>query len=211
MPLLLTQQITPHTWLGIWQLQENEADLYAALPSYADVSAVAGKVHPRRRQEWLASRVLVYTLLRHFTEAPLALARNPDGKPYFPGQPLQVSITHSPQLAAVILSDRHEVGIDIELITPKALRVSDRFLAETEKQFTAADETTTCLYWSAKETLYKLHSQKRLVLKENLLICPSSEPNVLTGRVQTENISKLYRIQHEIIQGHVLTYCIDSL
>ncbi len=210
MPLLLTRQITPNTWLGIWQLKENEADLYAVLPPHVDVSAVAGKVHPKRRQEWLASRVLVYTLLPRFTDQPLVLARNPEGKPYFPDESLQVSITHSPHLAAVILSNRHKVGIDIELITPKALRVSDRFLSEPEKQHTAADEKMTCLYWSAKETLYKLYSLKRLVLKENLLLRPSPEPNVLAGCVQTENISKLYKVHYEIIQDHVLTYCIDS-
>lgn len=209
MPLLLTQKIDAHTWLGIWQLQEPEADLYAALPPHADISALAGKVHARRRQEWLASRVLVYRLLQNFTAEPLVLARTEEGMPYFPGNPLYVSITHSPHLAAVLLSDKYKVGIDIELITPKALRVADKFLTEVEKRHTDSDEKMTCLYWSAKETLYKLYSRKRLVLKENLLICPAPEPNVLLGRVHTENFSKLYQIQHDTLQRHVLTYCID--
>jgi len=211
MPLLLSRQLSPDTLLGIWQLQEPEAALYAALPAYADVSAIAGNLHPKRRQEWLASRVLVYQLLQHFTSAPLVLARNEAGKPFFPDRPLHVSITHSPHLAAVILSDRHKVGIDIEYITPKALRVGDKFLTEAEKQHTASDETTACLYWSAKETLYKLYSRKRLVWKENLLLTPAPEPNMLLGRVQTENFSKLYQIQHDILHNHVLTYCIDNL
>lgn len=210
MPLLLTKKIDAHTWLGIWQLQEPEADLYAALPPHADVSALEGKVHPRRRQEWLASRVLVYRLLQNFTSEPLVLARTEEGMPFFPGNPLHVSITHSPRLAAVILSDIYKVGIDIELITPKALRVADKFLTEAEKAHTASDETKTCLYWSAKETLYKLYSRKRLVLRENLLLRPAPEPNVLLGRVHTGNFSKLYRIQHDTIQHHVLTYCIDE-
>ena len=210
MPLLLTKKIDAHTWLGIWQLQEPEADLYAALPPHADVSALEGKVHPRRRQEWLASRVLVYRLLQNFTSEPLVLARTEEGMPFFPGNPLHVSITHSPRLAAVILSDIYKVGIDIELITPKALRVADKFLTEAEKEHTASDETKTCLYWSAKETLYKLYSRKRLLLRENLLLRPAPEPNVLLGRVHTGNFSKLYRIQHDIIQHHVLTYCIDE-
>ena len=210
MPLLFTRQVEQNTWLGIWQLQEPVQDLLILLPPHADTSGLTGNAHPRRQQEWLASRVLVYRLLQQFTVEPLVLARNEHGKPFFPGQPLQVSITHSPQLAAVILSGQHEVGIDIELITPKALRVADKFLTEAEKQHTASDETATCLYWSAKETLYKLYSRKKLVLKENLLVGPGNEPNVLLGRVQVENISKLYQIYHETVQDHVLTYCIDS-
>ncbi|RDV17026.1 4-phosphopantetheinyl transferase [Pontibacter diazotrophicus] len=210
MPLLLTRQLNPNTWLGIWQLQESVQDLRALLPLHADVSAMAGKVHPRRQQEWLASRVLVYQLLPHFTSEPLVLARDENGRPYFQDQPLHVSITHSPHLAAVILSGQHQVGIDIELITPKALRVADKFLTEAEKRCTASDEKATCLYWSAKETLYKLYSRKKLVLKDNLLISPGLEPNMLLGRVQIENFSKLYQIHHDTIQEHVLTYCIDS-
>ncbi|WP_162053803.1 4'-phosphopantetheinyl transferase family protein [Pontibacter pamirensis] len=209
MSLLLTQQLNSNTWLGIWQLQEPVQDLRVLLPPHADVSAMAGKVHPKRQQEWLASRVLVYQLLRYFTAEPLVLARDENGRPYFPDQPLHVSITHSPHLAAAILSG-HQVGIDIELISPKALRVADKFLTEAEKQCTASDEKITCLYWSAKETLYKLYSRKKLVLKDNLLVSPGSESNVLLGRVQIENFSKLYQIHHDTIQEHVLTYCIDS-
>jgi 4'-phosphopantetheinyl transferase EntD len=212
MPLLLTRKIDAHSWLGMWQLQEPAADLLQLLPSYIDVSAIAGKVHPRRRQEWLASRVLVYQMLQHFTSEPLVLARNEDGKPHFPGRPrLHVSITHSPHLAAVILSEQHHVGIDIELISPKALRVADKFLTEKEKQHTIDDAETTCLYWSAKETLYKLYSRKKLVFKKNLNVEPTPEPNVLRGRVQIENFSKLYQIRYEVLQEHVLTYCIDNL
>ncbi|MFD3000043.1 4'-phosphopantetheinyl transferase family protein [Pontibacter toksunensis] len=210
MPLLLTRQLQKDTWLGIWQLQEPVQDLLALLPPHADTSAMEGKVHPRRQQEWLASRVLVYQLLQLYTNEPLVLARNEHGKPYFPNQPLHVSITHSPKLAAVILSGQHQVGIDIELLSPKALRVADKFLTEAEKQHTASNETATCLYWSAKETLYKLYSRKKLIFKENLVVVPGIEPNLLLGRVQVENFSKLYQIYHEVIQEHILTYCVDS-
>jgi 4'-phosphopantetheinyl transferase EntD len=212
MPLLIIRKLDAHTWLGIWQLQEPAADLLQLLPPCIDGRVLGGKVHPRRQQEWLASRVLVYQLLQHFTPEPLVLARNEDGKPHFPDRPqLHVSITHSPHLAAVILSEQHQVGIDIELISPKALRVADKFLTEKEKQCTTDDEEITCLYWSAKETLYKLYSRKKLVFKDNLSVEPAQEPNVLQGRVQIENFSKLYQIRYEVLQEHVLTYCIDNL
>lgn len=211
MPLLFSRSLQPDAMLAVWKITETEEELLAALPPYADTRALAGQVHQRRRVEWLASRVLVYTLLPRFTNQPLVLARNPDGKPYFPNQPLHVSITHSPELAAVILSENHEVGIDIELVTPKALRVADRFLTDQEKNHTATDEMLTCLYWSAKETLYKLYSRKKLILKENLVLCPGLTPNVLQGLVQTARFSKAYEVRHEELQGHVLTYCVDTL
>ncbi|MBF9253380.1 4'-phosphopantetheinyl transferase superfamily protein [Pontibacter sp. 172403-2] len=210
MPLLLTRQLNPHTILGIWQLTEPVAELQQLLPPYLDASQLTGQVHARRQREWLASRTLVYHLLKHFTDEPLLLRRNVHGKPYFEEKGYCVSITHSPHLAAVILSDKYEVGTDIELITPKALRVADKFLSEAEKESTKSDEKETCLYWSAKETLYKMYSRKKLIFKENLLIEPAMQPNTLLGRVQTDNFSKLYQISFEMVLNHVLTYSIDQ-
>ncbi len=210
MPLLLTRQLNSHTILGIWQLTESLEELRQLLPAHVATDQLTGQVHPRRQQEWLASRTLVYLLLQHFTDEPLPLERNQQGKPYFAQNSLHVSITHSPYLAAVILSDKYEVGIDIELISPKALRVADKFLSEVEKKSTKSDEKETCLYWSAKETLYKMYSRKKLILKENIFTSPGLQANTLQGSVQIGNFSKLYQIPFEIILNHVLTYCVDD-
>ncbi|MFT2010033.1 4'-phosphopantetheinyl transferase family protein [Pontibacter sp. 13R65] len=210
MPLVHTLHPAPQTLIGIWQIEEPAADLYAALPAHADLSVLAGKVHPRREQEWLASRVLAYKLLQQFTEAPLVLCRNEYGKPYFEHSNLHISITHSPQLAAVILSAAHNVGIDIELISQKALRVADRFLADSEKNCTAGDGTTTCVYWSAKETLYKMYSKRNLIFKENIRLTPSDAENMLLGLVETASFSKTYEVYYQNFDNHILTYCIDN-
>ncbi|RAU83681.1 4'-phosphopantetheinyl transferase family protein [Pontibacter arcticus] len=210
MPLLLTRKINDHTLLGIWQLSETETELRAALPAFVDISYLNEHVHQRRVCEWLASRVLLYTLLAEFTDEQLPVLRAETGQPYFKNANFHVSITHSPELAAVILSSKAQVGIDIELITPKALRVADKFLTEKEKVYTLASEKETCLYWSAKETLYKMYTRKKLIFKDNILLCPSSESNILQGCVQTDNFYKLYQIYHETLLGHILTYTSDN-
>ncbi|MCC9137905.1 4'-phosphopantetheinyl transferase family protein [Pontibacter silvestris] len=211
MPLLETRPLSHHTLLGIWELTEEPDQLLPLLPSHLKIATeVLSKVHHRRQKEWLASRVLAYRLLQHFTNAPLLLQKDDNNRPYFSDHRFHLSITHSPKLAAVIVSDKHEVGIDIELISPKALRVADKFLSKAESEFTGRDETSTCLFWSAKETLYKMYSRRKLTLKENLFIKPAEEANVLLGRVQTENYLKLYRISYETILNHILTYTVDN-
>ncbi len=207
MPLLELRQLNNHTLLGIWALTETKEELRQQLPSGVDVSGIA-TAHLRRQNEWLASRILAYQLLGKYTDQAHKLLRNEHGRPFFEDAGFHLSITHSPEMAAVILSDKYEVGIDIEVISGKALRVADKFLSEAEKSITANDPERTCLYWSAKETLYKLYSKKQLLLKENLLLEPSGH-NILQGCVQTENFSKLYQVYYETIQNHVLTYSID--
>jgi 4'-phosphopantetheinyl transferase len=211
MPLLHTRSLDPHTLLGVWLLDESPEALRPLLPAHLAPSDELAQAHPRRQREWLASRTLAYQLLRQFTSEPLPLLRDATGRPMFAEKGFQLSITHSPRLAAVILSEKYDVGIDIELVSPKALRVADKFLTEQEKVFTANDEQHTCLYWSAKETLYKMYSQRQLIFKENLLVEPAKglENEVLQGQVITENFSKLYLIHHETLLNHVLTYSID--
>ncbi|MBF8961824.1 4'-phosphopantetheinyl transferase superfamily protein [Pontibacter sp. FD36] len=211
MPLLQTRELDAHTLLGVWLLDEAPEALRPLLPAHLIPDENLQLAHPRRQREWLASRALVYQLLQQFTSEPLPLLRDATGKPVFAESQFQLSITHSPRLAAVILSEKYDVGIDIEQVSAKALRVADKFLTEQEKVFTAADEQQTCLYWSAKETLYKMYSQKQLIFKENLLVEPSHGPenNLLQGHVITDNFSKLYQIHHEVLHNHVLTYSVD--
>lgn len=210
MPLLDIKHINPHTILGIWQTDEPADILISMLPTYVDASQIE-QVHPKRKKEWLASRVLIYKLLAHFTSAPTVLLKDENGKPYFKDLDLHISISHSPHLAVAILSDKYEVGIDIELISQKALRIGDKFLSDAEKEFTDRNEERTCLYWSAKETLYKLYSRKQLIFKDNLILYPHQAYNMLNGEIKTANFSKLYQIQCDTLQNHVLTYCIDGL
>lgn len=133
MPLLHIKTIDQHTKIGFWNLAEPLEALHQALPPHVTVEERLAQVHHKRQREWLASRVLVYRLLEEFTPLPLQLLRNQYGKPYFPDSRFHVSISHSPELAAVILSDKYEVGIDIELVSPKALRVQEKFLTDEEK------------------------------------------------------------------------------
>jgi len=210
MPLLFTKRLLPHTSLALWQLDESIDELLLALPGHVTLSPDLAQAHPKRQREWLASRLLVYQLLQQFTSQPLVLERDAFGKPYFSEPGLHLSITHAPRMVAVILSAACEVGIDIEPIGPKALKVADKFLTEDEKGYTAGDPLLTSLYWSAKETLYKLYSRKKLIFKENLHVAPTIAPNVLHGRVQIQNFVKLYQIYFNTYQEHVLTYSIDT-
>lgn len=209
MPLLETRQLNEHTLLGIWALTETVEDLQTALPTHVKPDEKLQQSHVRRQKEWLASRILVYSLLKQFTTELLPLHCNVHGKPVFEKDKYYVSITHSPELVAVLLSEKYEVGIDVELVSPKALRVAHKFLTDDERNQTGDHLETTCLYWSAKETLYKLYSRKQLIFKENLLLQLSERNNILLGYVKTENFNKLYQVEFERLRNHILTYCID--
>lgn len=83
----------------------------------------------RRRDEWIAARVLLAMLLNH---GPLPkLERGAQGKPYHPQLPA-FNISNSGVSVAVLVGEG-DVGCDLELIRPRA-----RFMAIARHSFDAS-------------------------------------------------------------------------
>ena len=213
MPLLSVRKIDQHTYLGLWDLTEPVAELTNLL------NRVAPGNLPRpaftstsRQQQWLAARLLVYTLLPHLTTVPVLLCTDPLGKPYLQDTSLHVSISHTTSTVAVILSDLYEVGIDIEYIHPKVLRVKEKFLSPVELTETQDSLVKTMVYWCTKETLYKLYSQKKLLFKEHLAVKPFTleSKGTLEAFINTPEFKKNYLIHYETLKDCSLTYCFDK-
>ena len=86
------------------------------------------------------------------------IAIAPGGKPYFPGESVYFSISHTPRHAFCALSDR-PVGIDAEE-QDRAIRLSlaEKILSPSEYQrFSRSDDPRVCLLrlWVLKEALVK--------------------------------------------------------
>jgi len=213
MPLRQIRELNPHVYLGFWEITESPEELSALLNKYIgpNPAVVPTFTHAARQRQWLASRVLAYSLLQKFTPEPLLLQTDANGKPIVPASAYQVSISHCRDLAAVIVSDGVEVGIDIEFISPKVMRVADKFMVAAEKKDANEDIEKTLIYWSGKETLYKLYSKKRLLFKEHLFINSFNkvQAGTLTAQIAAPDCQKNYHLHYEIWDQHILTYSID--
>ena len=108
----------------------------------------------KRKQEWLAVRVL----LKELCGEEKKIAYLPSGKPYLEDRSAFVSFSHTPGYVAVALHPSLEVGVDIEQYGTKIQRVASRFIREDEKvSVESGDEIyALLLHWSAKETMFKL-------------------------------------------------------
>lgn len=213
MPLRQIREICPHVYLGFWEISEEPEELHLQLKiltqdNQTDIPIFTSEV---RQRQWLASRVLVYTLLQRLSSEQIVFQTNAAGKPIFPESSFRVSISHCQNLAAVILSDAYEVGIDIEIISPKVMRVRNKFMTDTEKNDAAEDVEKTLIYWSGKETLYKLYSKRQLIFKDNLFIKPFSKARAGTvaAQITAPDIHKNYILHYEVLDQHILTYSID--
>jgi 4'-phosphopantetheinyl transferase len=76
------------------------------------------------------------------------------GKPCLPTGAPFFNLSHSNHGVAVVLSDKEEVGVDLEEIRPHALRLAERFYSEKEQAAVAASadpQSELIRIWSAKE------------------------------------------------------------
>jgi len=112
-----------------------------------------------RKIEWLQVRALLNEIFKQKVE----IAYRENGQPYLRNRPeFEISISHSKTIVAVALSQGFQIGVDIELIHPRLLKIADRFLNPTE--YISFNALTTIIekiqfltiVWTAKEALYKI-------------------------------------------------------
>jgi len=213
MPLQSVQKIDQNTYLGFWLLTEPAIDLSQQLKKMAPATlALPEFTSASRQQQWLAARVLVYTLLQKITPEPFLLCTDSLGKPFLENSHFYLSISHTRTHVAVILSDRFEVGIDIETINPKVLRVKEKFMSTSE--LTAAGDSLLkiLIYWCTKETLYKLYGRKKLLFQGQLGVKPFNlkDNGTLDASINTPDFQKDYFVFYENKKDYLLTYCLDK-
>jgi len=189
--------------LALWEITE---PISYFEPYFGSANNMANE---NKRRQWYASRLLVSEL----AGIPIEILKDKNGKPIAKHPELRLSITHTTSFAGVIMSKQHEVGIDIENLNPKVERIAHKFLREEEIAAIAAKEKIQklILYWSAKESLYKLHGQKQLDFKGQLLIEPFQlcEKGDLKAVIKSKAIKEIPLVVHyEFFKDQVLTYVV---
>lgn len=192
MPLFRIQKPDRQTGIAIWQMTESLESL--PRPTQIDYGKYGS---PHRLQEILTE----YLLLQKLTgQQGLVINHRPNGAPLVNGY--HVSITHTKGWAAMMLSEDHSVGIDIEYISDRVDRITSRFLRPDEQQSTLGE----CLVnWCAKEAVYKYYSDLDLRFNEMraLPYCQSSSGVLVMENLrQHETVS----VSYEMNQYFVLAY-----
>jgi 4'-phosphopantetheinyl transferase len=164
MPLVRSEMTGETSAWGLWQITETEEELsYTALESCPD-----DIIAPAKRKEFLAGRALVKTLAEKAGVQYSGIRKDEQGKPYLKDQSHEISLSHSSPYVAAQIDAGHAVGIDIEQPKEKLLRVAPRVLSKIEVKDAGDDIVKHCVYWCAKEAMYKLYGKRGLHFSNEL-------------------------------------------
>ena len=163
------QQIN-ETVIGVAPIQGTSEELLSQLDNKEYYLSTLQRMGKSRKREWLATRVLLKKLLGEekkilYTDA---------NKPYLADSSYYISISHTKDYVAVILSEKESVAIDIESISSRVEKVQKRFINEEEEKNISKNNSLIhlLLLWSAKESLFKLLDENDIEFKTQLHIHP---------------------------------------
>lgn len=203
---LFKTQITPTYCLGIWKIEEN-LDYFFENYFLTDLEAEQFSLlnHEKKQIERMAGRLLIKNLLKMKNLNFEGVLNHETGKPYLINLPYEISISHSNEFVAVIISLTNEaVGIDLQQFDEKINIVAPRLFSEDEMKDCADSLLKKSIYWSAKEALYKIHQLRKLDFKKDLRI--NSFPLQEKGRFNGFLQDKSFAFYYELWDNYVLVY-----
>ncbi|MEP2023186.1 MAG: 4'-phosphopantetheinyl transferase superfamily protein [Reichenbachiella sp.] len=161
--------------------------------------------HPKKRLEFLASRLLIEQMCEELSIAYNGIRKDEFGKPHLIDSAFQISISHSYPMVGCAIHPSKPCGIDIEGNRPQLLKIKHKFLNKEELDYCGDDLNRLCLHWSTKEALYKIHGRKSLIFAEQLNLIDIS-PKEIKAQIHAEGITKNYVLNYECFLEYFLVY-----
>jgi len=164
MPFLKNFIINQNTKIKLWEVRVGELD-YHGLDDY-DIDLLKLKKHDLAKEQFLAVRKAL-----QLENPDYKIRHDKSGKPSINSE-LNISISHSNSMAAIVFSGNSKTGIDIELKESKILNVCNKFLNESEKikNEYESDVNYLTMIWTAKESIYKALGIKGVSFSDDIII-----------------------------------------
>jgi len=118
------------------------------------------------REQFLATRNLLA-----LENSDYKITYDINGKPLL-NSIYNISISHSHEIAAIVISDNSKIGLDVQLKESKIFNIQNKFLNKYEKSNIGDDPTVDILtmVWTSKESIYKALGLKGISFSKNIKI-----------------------------------------
>jgi phosphopantetheine--protein transferase-like protein len=216
MPLIFKENLLNYDIWGIWEIKEEEDWFFKQWELSPEENQHFNKLKGRKKLEYLSARHLVHILtgLDHRMQMHTDLT----GKPVFLLDPtLHLSISHSHQYAAAILSKIYKVGIDIQLIVPQMRKVAKRVFSSTELSFVSPENELEMLHilWGIKEAVFKAFGIGGIDFKEQIGVHPfiyQYPKGSFKAGLTKENQTIIYSGTYQFLpEGYVSVYLNEEI
>lgn len=210
--MLLSQQtVEREAILALWEITESVDDLLDLLDlDPFIIEQVFSFTSEKRQLEYLAVRAMLKTVLGE----KKVIAYELNGKPYLCDHSYQISITHTGKYVAILLHPTCRLGVDVERMSDKLVRVQSKFLSEQERHSvdSVSPKIHLALLWSAKETLYKMMQQTEVDFIKHLAIKPFQpyQKGVMEATECRTAAAETFELSYQIFPEFVLVWALKD-
>lgn len=203
------EKIDSSSALAIKIIESQEEEALDFL-SFREKLSFANISHPEKRKEWATARMAMRDALELLHVPYPGFFKDEHGKSQVMNGNGFVSLSHTEGLAGAIFHRDTPVGIDMDFIREKILKIGFRFLDKSELEFLDKDPLHYTMAWSAKESIFKCQGKRGVSFRNNILLEPfSSDATIINGKVRgTDFADHHYQVQVRVISNVVLTYTI---
>jgi len=188
---IISNTNTPNYTIAIWEITETLEELL----QLSNTISAADFNTKKRKKEWIASRLLLNEINPNYS-----ISYNEFGAPEL-NNGSYISISHSKGLVAIIISQQ-QVGLDIEEISEKSLRVSSKFISENNLKNLNKEKAT--LIWCCKEAIYKWHQKGEVDFIADIKLHPFE--NMEKGEISAKFRDIQLILHYQKIHNHYLVY-----
>jgi phosphopantetheinyl transferase len=210
MPVVKLDKIGSNAYWCLWEITETVDDLRRKVTLSEHGKAEIESIHhPVKRKEGLAARMCVQEIMLLIDKSYKGLYKDEYDKPHLIGLDYNVSLAHSFPFATAIVHRKLPVGIDIEKPVDKLLRISNRFLSTEEQADAGTDLKKLCIYWTAKEAIYKLNGKNGLSFRRDIKIYPFDlvRRDIVRSEFLANGQTVKVALNYRELKGHIISYC----
>lgn len=209
MPLFKTIPITDGL-ISIWQITESAGELLSLFsPEELDDENFRMFTFDKRKAEWLATRAL----LKHMIGPEFKITYTQSGKPLLQNTDYQhISISHSREFVAIYIHKNKNIGIDIESTNRNYTPILKKYLSENELIQVNNSTLLQCLYWCAKEALFKMVEEDGIDFKKQFeILAVDSCQGFLSARYHIPGEKEInYQLHYITTNDHCMAWVIND-
>ena len=164
MPFLKEFIINDKTKIKLWKVIVGELNT-------KELNSDEKKILKLKKNNILKEQFLATRKVLALENSDYKITYNNNGKPSLNSK-YNISISHSHQIAALVISDNSKIGLDIQLNENKIFNIQDKFLNPSEKLNIGENPSLKILtmIWTSKESIYKAVGLKGISFSDNIKI-----------------------------------------
>lgn len=139
------------------------------------------------------------------------------GKPHLKPQgcsikDLEISISHSHQFSALAISDKN-VGLDIEILKEKTLKIAPRFMEVSHLENLSAEEKIkkATVVWGIKESIFKIKNEAGISFPNHIFEDDFTfEDKKATAILKFNNKEETFNIQFDSVEDYIFVCAFED-